>query len=303
MTAHADQSALETMAKFRECYSTGTESIESRIEREVIGFPGATGYTTFEQVDDLTNALRLPRRARILDVGSGAGWPALPVASATAAHTVLTDLVSEGVTRALRCPGCADWRTAPAVAVASGAALPFKARSFDAVTHADVLCCVGSKLRMLTASRRVLKPGGRTAFFTIHVAPALSPSARRDFARSRSFHAYSPSPVTDLLATAGFADIEERDVTPAYLHTACAWYEAWTRHETEARALLGSVKFDEQQAYRLESIRGIEGGFLKRSLFSAMRPHPRIPFAIPSTDPPCGDPPDDGADRPLQSAC
>ncbi len=76
---------------------------------------------------------------RLLDIGSGKGWPGLYLATHTECHVVLTDLPVDtlrcGVLRA-RGDGIASRCSAVA---ATGSQLPFAAGTFDAVLHADVL--------------------------------------------------------------------------------------------------------------------------------------------------------------------
>ena len=50
---------------------------------------------------------------------------------------------------------------------------PFRTASFDVITHTDTLCCVGQKLSVLRACKRLLRQGGRMGFFTIFVPAGL----------------------------------------------------------------------------------------------------------------------------------
>ena len=59
------------------------------------------------------------------------------------------------------------------VAVADAAGLPFRAASFDALSHSDVLCCLREKRAVLQACRRVIRGAGRMVFSVISVAPGL----------------------------------------------------------------------------------------------------------------------------------
>ncbi len=118
-----------------------TSPIAQRVERLVIGADyGADGYTTVEQADELARRLHLRPGARLLDLGSGRGWPGVYLAKATGCQVVLSDLPVDGLR-------IADARAAAegldgrcAVVAARGRDLPFAAESFDAVAHTDVLC-------------------------------------------------------------------------------------------------------------------------------------------------------------------
>ena len=92
---------LDTRQRFTGRYRENRTAVVEQIERAVIGGDlGANGYTTIGQADRLADALQLGPGDRLLDLGAG--------------------------------------RVA---AVASTArSLPFRAGSFDAVVHTDVLC-------------------------------------------------------------------------------------------------------------------------------------------------------------------
>jgi SAM-dependent methyltransferase len=130
-----------TAATFRERYGRRTSDATRELERRVIGGDfGANGYTTTAQADLIAERLRLTEADRLLDVGTGRGWPGLYLAVTSGCSVVLTDVPEEGLQQsreraaALR---VAD-RSAPVVGSARG--LPFRDESFDAIVHTDVLC-------------------------------------------------------------------------------------------------------------------------------------------------------------------
>lgn len=127
----------QALIEFRERYAAAPTEATHAVERAVIGTDwGANGYTTRDQADRLGHLLGLEPGRRLLDVGSGRGWPGLYLAAKSGADVVLTDLPIEGLRLALR---RAEQLPAAAV-VASGSALPFRPASFDAIVHTDVLC-------------------------------------------------------------------------------------------------------------------------------------------------------------------
>jgi SAM-dependent methyltransferase len=129
----------EARADFAARYSRHgavVDEIESRVIGEVWG---ANGFTTKEQADALAERLRLDARSRLLDVGSGRGWPGLYLSKATGCEVVVTDMPLEGLVRAGDRAEIEGVRLLGGVA-ASARDLPFKPHSFDAVVHTDVLC-------------------------------------------------------------------------------------------------------------------------------------------------------------------
>jgi hypothetical protein len=123
---------------------------------------------------------------------------------------------------------------------------------------------------VLRASKRLLRPDGRLAFFTIQVAQGLSATDHR-----KAVTAGPPSVAGDdgagLARRAGFVDVLERDVTPAYLETARAWRVARLKYRDELRPL-DPAAYDERMEHGLEAIEAIERGWLRRTLLVGRRP-------------------------------
>ena len=130
----------ETRIEFAERYAVGHHDVITKIERAVIGGDwGANGYTTLAQADELAGRLGLDATKRLLDVGTGQGWPGLYLAKKTGCEVVITDLPIEGLrTAAIRAHK--ERIRALGAIVCSAKRLPFRGRSFDALCHTDVLC-------------------------------------------------------------------------------------------------------------------------------------------------------------------
>jgi SAM-dependent methyltransferase len=130
----------QALALFQERYRNTPSLLARQIEQRVIGGDwGANGFTTMAQADTLARELHLSAADRLLDLGSGRGWPGLYLAARTGCAVVLTDLPLEGLrVAANRAASEALARTGVVASAASG--LPFRASSFDVIIHTDVLC-------------------------------------------------------------------------------------------------------------------------------------------------------------------
>jgi methylase of polypeptide subunit release factors len=131
----------EARAHFQERYAVPTGGVNERIEQSVIGAVwGANGYTTLDQANDLGCRLDLAPGRRLLDVGTGRGWPGLYLAARTGCTIVGTDMPMAALVvagRRARAEGMGD---RVSLVAAAGADQPFRPGSFDAVVHTDVLC-------------------------------------------------------------------------------------------------------------------------------------------------------------------
>jgi 2-polyprenyl-3-methyl-5-hydroxy-6-metoxy-1,4-benzoquinol methylase len=129
----------QTRLDFAEWYSLTRSRVEDEIEQRVIGAVwGANGFTTLAQADLLCDRLSLSSEKRLLDVGTGRGWPGLYMAKKTGCEVTLTDLPIEGLRFARK--RADEGVRLVGSAVASAARLPFREASFDAIVHTDVLC-------------------------------------------------------------------------------------------------------------------------------------------------------------------
>lgn len=125
---------------------------------------------------------------------------------------------------------------------------------------------------MLRVLKRLLRPGGRIAFTTIYVRQGLPPAARRRAHRSGPRAVASRAAQPKLLASAGFVDVEELDLTREFAITGRAWLDQWDQHADELVQLEGRAAFEEHQRDRRVQLRAIDEGLLRRGLFSASRP-------------------------------
>ena len=137
MAAGDDTQSLD---RFRAWYHLDAPVL-TQIEQAVLaGDYKGNGYTTREQADELGQQLRLVPADRLLDFGTGCGWPGLYLARTTGCSVVGADVPLEGLAHGVRRASSERLAARAALVAARGEALPFRRRSFDAIVHTDVLC-------------------------------------------------------------------------------------------------------------------------------------------------------------------
>ncbi len=138
MTTKDQRDALEL---FRERYASAPNEIVDRIEEKAIGAAwGANGFTTVSQADELARRLHLAPGRRVLDVGTGRGWPGVYFALTYGCDVVGSDLPFDALSTATRRATREGLAGRFAAVVAAGASQPLRAGSFDAIVQTDVLC-------------------------------------------------------------------------------------------------------------------------------------------------------------------
>lgn len=118
----------------------------------------------------------------------------------------------------------------------------------------------------------MLRPGGLLAVTTIFIPPGLSAQDHRRAVRAGPPAVAATRDYPALLRSAGFAQLDEIDLTDAYLTTARAWHRYGLEFQAELAALHPPGEFADQLARRHRAITAIQAGLLRRSLFLARRP-------------------------------
>lgn len=240
------------------------------VERRVCGCDyGGNSWTTRDEARRIAALLGLKPGRRLLDIGSGAGWPGLYFAKETGCEAMLMDLPLNGLQVASDRAAKDRMSDRCGFAVADGAQLPFRDGSFDAVSHSDVLCCLKDKRGVLEACRRAIRDSGRMVFTVIWITPGLS---RDDYGRALAGAPEFGEVESDyptLLRQTGWSVAETFDVTDGYAASVRGFIRADRELKDELEPLLGADEFAERQADWHSQLSVIESGLLRRDIFVA----------------------------------
>jgi len=125
---------------------------------------------------------------------------------------------------------------------------------------------------VLRACHRLLRPGGRLAFTTIHTPPGLAAEQMQRADALGPPTVAEPQDHVEMLRVAGFVEPEQIDVTNAYLGTARAWFREREAAAAELIGLEGEQAFRDRQLELRNRIAGPEERIIGRSILAARRP-------------------------------
>ncbi|SRR5579864_7076231 len=147
-------------------YGNFQTDLYAKIRREAFGEDiGQNSWLTADEQDRFLAWLELSPAKTLLDVGCGAGGPALRIAAATGCSVVGIDVHEQAIATASSLAAQrglaerAEFRSANAAGP-----LPFSNTSFDAITCIDAINHLSDRPRVIAEWARLLKPGGRLLF-------------------------------------------------------------------------------------------------------------------------------------------
>jgi ubiquinone/menaquinone biosynthesis C-methylase UbiE len=262
--------AQEVAERFRQQYKLVLADVMLAMERDSCGSDyGGTSWTTKTEADRIGRLLELAPGNRLLDIGSGAGWPGLYLAKTSGCDVALTDLPFSGLQIAAKRAIQDQLAGVCWTAVADGAALPFRADSFDAISHSDVLCCLEDKRAVLQACRSTIRPKGRMVFSVISIAPGLSEVGLETALANGPSYIEIDTTYSALLEQAGWQVVDCIDITEDFVRSVRRVVDAQEAYKSQLCELLGEAETADRIARLKNRLAAREAGLHLRELYVA----------------------------------
>ena len=262
-------------ARYDANYGNFQTELYAEIRREAFGEDiGQNSWLTSDEQDKFLEWLDLAPGKILLDVGCGAGGPALRIVKATGCSVMGVDTHAQAIAAAgsLASQSGLSERAAFRTADATGP-LPFSDASFDAIMCIDAINHFPDRPRVIADWARVLKPGGRLVFTDpVTVTGALT-NAEIEVRSLGGFYLFAPHGYDErIVAQCGLRLVACEDVTANMAKVAEARRTARSRRSAALCGIEGQPEYENQQQFLAVAARLAREGRLSRFVYASENP-------------------------------
>jgi cyclopropane fatty-acyl-phospholipid synthase-like methyltransferase len=251
-------------------YGNFQTELYAQIRREAFGEDiGQNSWLTTDEQDRFLQWLDLSPGKILLDVGCGAGGPALRIAATTGCSVMGIDLHEQAVKTASSLAaqrGLAE-RAEFRVTDATGL-LPFSDASFDAITCIDAINHFPDRPRVIAEWARLLRASGRLLFTDPITVTGELTNAEIAVRSSAGFYLFVPHGYDErVIAQCGLRLLACEDLTANMAKIAEARRASRASRSTALREIESRQTFDDQQEFLAVAARVAREGRLSRFLY------------------------------------
>ena len=255
-------------------YGNFETELYAQIRHEAFGEDiGQNSWLTSNEQDRFLEWLDLSQGKTLLDVGCGAGGPALRIATNTGCSVVGIDVHEQAVATARSLATQrglaerAEFRTADAAGP-----LPFSDGSFDTITCIDAISHFSDRPRVIAEWARLLKPSGKMLFTDPTIVTGPLTNAEVAARSSAGFYLFVPRGYDErVIAQCGLQLLVCEDVTANMAKIAEARSAARASRGAALREIEGEPAYDGQQAFLAVAARVAREGRLSRFVYVAKK--------------------------------
>ena len=260
-------------------YGNFQTELYAQIRREAFGEDiGQNSWLTTDEQDRFLQWLDLSPGKILLDVGCGAGGPALRIAATTGCSVMGIDVHEQAVKTASSLAaqrGLAE-RAEFRVTDATGL-LPFSDASFDAITCIDAINHFPDRPRVIAEWARLLRASGRLLFTDPITVTGELTNAEIAVRSSAGFYLFVPHGYDErVIAQCGLRLLACEDLTANMAKIAEARRASRASRSTALREIESRQTFDDQQEFLAVAARVAREGRLSRFLYVSEQVKPPI---------------------------
>jgi cyclopropane fatty-acyl-phospholipid synthase-like methyltransferase len=260
-------------------YGNFQTELYAQIRRESFGEDiGQNSWLTTDEQDRFLQWLDLSPGKILLDVGCGAGGPALRIAATTGCSVMGIDVHEQAVKTATSLAaqrGLAE-RAEFRVTDATGL-LPFSDASFDAITCIDAINHFPDRPRVIAEWARLLRASGRLLFTDPITVTGELTNAEIAVRSSAGFYLFVPHGYDErVIAQCGLRLLACEDLTANMAKIAEARRASRASRSTALRKIESRQTFDDQQEFLAVAARVAREGRLSRFLYVSEQVKPPI---------------------------
>lgn len=253
-------------------YGNFQTGLYEEIRQEAFGEDiGQNSWLTADEQDRFISLLNLTSSKNLLDVGCGAGGPALRISSLTGCAVTGVDIHEQAISAARTfVKGRGLENRAEFRVVDANTPLPFPGASFDAITCIDSINHLPDRPRVLADWARLLKHGGRLLFTDPTVVTGPLTNAEIAGRSSSGFYLFVPRDYDEQIASrSGLRVIACEDRTSNMAEIAERRKNARESRSASLKRIEGDAVYESQQEFLTMVAQVARDGKLSRFAYVA----------------------------------